>query len=246
MRIPRLFLESTLDVNTTLTLTESRAHYLKQVLRLKAGDRVTLFNGAGGEYTGIIGTADRHRVDVHIDNSVDTERESSLDTRLGLGITKRDAMDIAIQKVTELGATEITPVLSEFTDIPRKALAARYQHWLQITRAACEQCERNRPPHLNAPMTLGDWLDGIDADTRLVAHPTADSSLGGITGRPRSVALLTGPEGGFSEAEIDLCVAANFRATGLGPRILRADTAPVVLLTLVQARFGDLVRISPQ
>ena len=240
MRVPRLFVDSPLHVDTVLVLADSRAHYLKHVLRLKTGGRVTLFNGEGGEYAGTITEKGRQRVEVHIDAFADADRESPLVVRLGLGIMKQAAMDTAMRKATELGTTEITPVITEFTDIPRKALSARHDHWLQIVRSACEQCERNRPPHLNHTVSLDAWLGEIRADAKYVAHPGSGKSLDDFAGKPGDVALLTGPEGGFSSPEIDLCIASGFEAVELGPRILRADTAPVVLLTLIQAKFGDL------
>jgi 16S rRNA (uracil1498-N3)-methyltransferase len=240
MRTPRLFVDQALGPDMTVSLTSSRAHYLKNVLRCREGDQVTVFNGEGGEYEGVISSAARNEVRIDIDRFVAIDRQSGLTIKLGLGVTKRDAMDLAVQKSTELGAAEITPIVTQYTSVPQKSLAGRHKHWLEVTRSACEQCERNKPPRVAATCSLAEWVAGIEADRKYVAHPGGQEGLGGELSTPTSVALLTGPEGGFSDGELDLCIASGFQPLGLGPRILRADTAPLVLLTLVQAKWGDL------
>lgn len=240
MRTPRLFVELPLAVGETVTLESGRAHYLAHVLRCSTGARVTLFNGLGGAYSGVVTATSKQRVGVAIEAFDARDNESPLAITLGLGVIKRDAMDSAIQKSTELGVREITPLICEFTDVKRSTLDSRVEHWRSVAWSACEQCERNRPPTINAPLSLDEWLAGTHAALRLVAHPGRDATLGDVVARPDSVALLTGPEGGFSEREIDKCVTSGFRAIGLGPRILRADTAPLVLISLIQSRFGDL------
>ena len=240
MRIPRLFVDQALGSDITVSLSPSHAHYLKNVLRCHAGDRVTLFNGEGGEYEGVISETRRNEIRVDIDRFVSIDRQSALTIKLGLGITKRDAMDLALQKSTELGAIEITPLITEYTSVAQKSLANREEHWRGITLAACEQCECNRPPRVNAVCSLAEWVGRTDADAKFVAHPGSHGKLDHGPSAPGCVALLTGPEGGFSPEEVDLCIAHGFEPLGLGPRILRADTAPLVLLALVQAKWGDL------
>lgn len=242
MRIPRLFVDALLGAGTNIRLGGAEAHYLRHVLRCRPGSRLILFNGQGGEYSARMIATDRHSADVQIEAYTAVERESALNVHLGVGIVKRDAMDTAIQKATELGATEISPLISGFTDIPKKSLTAKHNHWLQVIRSACEQCERNRPPILNQPLSLNDWLEASNADLKLVAHPAGTTTMDQLPAVLNSIALLTGPEGGLSDAEISRCQAHGFLTIGLGPRILRADTAPTVLLTLVQARFGDLLK----
>lgn len=240
MRTPRLFVDEALAPHTTLTLKDAQAHYLRNVLRSRDGDPLTLFNGKGGEYRGTILVVGKKEVSVDIEAFMAEDRESQLTIKLGLGITKRDSMDAALQKSTELGATEITPLLSEYTSVPERSLASRHGHWLQITRSACEQCERNRPPRLNAPISAGEWINTVTADLKLVAHPGDSNGLGEQDPAPRSIAVLIGPEGGVSEGELALATATAFVPVSLGPRILRADTAPVAMLALIQARWGDL------
>ena len=241
MRIPRLFVETALSVDAVIVIDGPPAHYLKNVLRTRAGSRVILFNGTGGQYAGEVTQVDRQAVRLQIDEFREDDRESPLQVSMGMAVTKRDAMDNAIQKATELGVSHIYPLITEFTDPPGRAITGRHAHWQQIARSACEQCERNRPPQLHEAMTLKAWLDTVAADVRLVAHPDGDTHMDALGNRVGHIGLLTGPEGGFSDREIALCRAHDVKVIGLGPRILRADTAPVVLLTLVQSRFGDLL-----
>lgn len=240
MRTPRLFVDGALAPRTTVTLRDAQAHYLRNVLRCRDGDPLTLFNGEGGEYRGAIANMGKKEVSVDLDAFIPANRESHLTIKLGLGITKRDSMDAALQKSTELGATEITPLLSEYTSIPERSLATRHSHWLQITRSACEQCERNRTPRLNEPVSASEWISTVTADLKLVAHPGDKNGLADKDPAPRSIAVLIGPEGGVSERELALAAATAFVPVSLGPRILRADTAPVAMLALIQAKWGDL------
>ena len=240
MRIPRVFVDQEINDRQTLGLESKAAHYVTHVLRCGPGSRLTLFNGLGGAFTGTITRVGKRSAEVLIDTFDPEDRESPLDISLGLGIIKRDAMDSAIQKATELGVRQITPVICEYTDSPKKALLARQDHWQAVARSACEQCERNRPPRIDAPISLPDWLAGTTSDIKLIAHPGSHGGLDAITVPPTSVTVLTGPEGGFSDAEVSRCVDSGFHVVGLGPRILRADTAPLVMLALLQARFGDL------
>lgn len=235
-----MFVDEALSPRTTVILRGARAHYLRNVLRCREGDSLTLFNGEGGEYRGTIAAVGKKGVSVDIDAFVAEDRESNLTIKLGLGITKRDAMDAALQKATELGATEITPLVSEFTSVPEKSFHSRHSHWLEVTRSACEQCERNRPPRLFAPTGAGEWISAVEADMKLVAHPGDWDRLRETQPAPGSIAVLIGPEGGLSAHELALATTREFMPVSLGPRILRADTAPVAMLVLVQARWGDL------
>jgi len=115
----------------------------------------------------------------------------------------------------------------------------KHRHWRQIAISACEQCGRNRVPVVNPPRPLADWLPGATG-LRLVLAPEATTALAGIdTTAPDAVTLLIGPEGGLSAIEIEAAIAAEFHAVGLGPRVLRTETAPLAALAICQARWGD-------
>ncbi|MEX0942995.1 MAG: 16S rRNA (uracil(1498)-N(3))-methyltransferase [Pseudomonadales bacterium] len=240
MRIPRLFVPQDLKVNTCISLAETQAHYLRNVLRCNVGQEIILFNGQGGQYSGVIETLDRNRAAVEIGSFSLIDRESDLVIKLGMAILKRDAMDVAIQKATELGVSEITPLITRFTTVAEKSLKKRKHHWLQVSRTTCEQCERNCPPTLQEVSSVADWIQSVRAELKLVAHPGKGNHFRDITCVPTCVALLIGPEGGLSDDEVELAGANEFESINLGPRILRADTAPLTLISLVQSRWGDL------
>ncbi|MDZ7686689.1 MAG: 16S rRNA (uracil(1498)-N(3))-methyltransferase [Gammaproteobacteria bacterium] len=204
-----------------------------------------MFNGDGGEFVGHITTISRSMVSVQIDAFVDVQRESPIDVHIGLALTKRDAMDVAIQKATELGARTITPVISQHNAASQKSLPKRYEHWLGVVRSAAEQCERTRLPVVNEVVDFPAFIASANAELKLIAHPGEGNPFDGA-GQPASVLILVGPEGGFSEEEVERALDAGYRVVGLGPRILRADTAPLVLLTLAQATWGDLFYSSPR
>lgn len=147
-------------------------------------------------------------------------------------------MDWAIQKATELGVAELTPIVSERCEVRLKDERAdkRLAHWRQIAISACEQCGRSVVPIIHAPVALQDWLT-LDADLKLVLHPLADPIASHQ--RPDSLAFLIGPEGGLSDSEIDQARNAEFLPARLGPRVLRTETAPVVALSVAQQLWGD-------
>ena len=156
-------------------------------------------------------------------------------------------MDYAIQKSVELGVHSVSPLFSTRCEVRLDPLRQekRKQHCQQIVFSACEQSGRAFTPEVQTPAILETWLTSVDADVKLVLHPAGN--LGNGPGPlppagelPDSVAVLIGPEGGFSAQEIQLCRTQGFRCLTLGPRILRTETAPVVALTFLQQRWGDL------
>ena len=245
MRTPRLFVDAALEPGAPLDLPPSQSHYVRNVLRARTGQPIVLFNGQGGEYDGFISGVGRSVVSVEVRTFSADNRASPLSIHLGLAVTKRDAMDTAIQKATELGVSAITPVLSEFNATTRKSLDKRFQHWIGIIRSAAEQCERNLLPELRPISDFGTFVAGAEADLKLLAHPGHSNPLEAAMPEPRSIVIAVGPEGGFSESEVSTAARAGFAPIGLGPRILRADTAPLVLVSLAQARWGDLLQETP-
>ncbi len=240
MRVPRLFINESLALDTpSLALPPTQSHYIRNVLRLRPGQALVLFNGEGGEFHGTITAIGRSVVTVRLERFDEEDRESRLRTQLGLAVTKRDAMDEALQKATELGVSEIVPVITEHNATTTRSLDKRVQHWGGVIRSAAEQCRRNRLPHLVSVTSLTDFVTAATAEIKLIAHP-GDTPWSIKTPSPTSISLLCGPEGGFSEQEVTQACLAGFTPVSLGPRILRAETAPMVLLSLAQSRWGDL------
>ncbi|UTL81666.1 16S rRNA (uracil(1498)-N(3))-methyltransferase [Pseudomonas putida] len=238
MRLSRFFIDAPLSLGEH-DLPEAQAHYIGRVLRMAPGDAVQLFDGSGQEYLGQLLEVRKKTVRVSLEQAVAGQAESPLYIHLGQGLSRGERMDWAIQKATELGANEITPIVSERCEVRLKDERAdkRLAHWRQVAISACEQCGRSILPIIHAPVTLGDWIKGSDADLKLVLHPVAEPLTS--HDKPARLAFLIGPEGGLSEAEVDQAKGAGFQAARLGPRVLRTETAPVVALSVAQQLWGD-------
>ncbi|MDH4556379.1 16S rRNA (uracil(1498)-N(3))-methyltransferase [Pseudomonas sp. BN417] len=238
MRLSRFFIDAPLSLGQH-ELPETQAHYIGRVLRLAAGDAVQLFDGSGQEYLGELVEVGKKTVRVELRDALAGMAESPLRVHLGQGLSRGERMDWAIQKATELGVAEISPIVSERCEVRLKDERAdkRLAHWRQVAISACEQCGRSVLPVIHAPVALADWQRQVEADLRLVLHPVAEPLANHA--RPGSLAFLIGPEGGLSDAEVDAAKAAGFHAARLGPRVLRTETAPVVALTVAQQLWGD-------
>ena len=240
----RLFSPTPLAPDTTVELGEEPSRYVGRVLRLRIGDTLTLFDGTGGEYGASVDAIGKRQLTLAVGKHDDRERESPLALHLVQGLCKGEKMDLVVQKATELGVSRISPVQTEYSVVrlDDKRAAKRRTHWQKVARSACEQCGRNRVPDIDPPVSLLTWL-GEHAGrlpAGIVLHPTADAPFAAADpgGGPLTVAI--GPEGGFSEAEIERALAAGLTARSLGPRILRTETAAVVALGVAQTRWGDL------
>lgn len=241
MAAPRIHTGQTLVEGAEVQLEEGPSRHLTGALRLRAGARITLFNGAGGEYEAVIATASRKRVQLKIHQHRAVERESPLQVALGIAVSRGERMDWIIRKSTELGVHEISPLFSERTEVRLNAERAdkKLGHWRQIAISACEQCGRNRIPDIHGLQPLAEWTEKARDECKLVLHPRAAASLR-RTERPAGVALLIGPEGGLSDDEIARAEAAGFAALALGPRVLRTETAPLAALSILQHHWGDM------
>jgi 16S rRNA (uracil1498-N3)-methyltransferase len=240
MRISRIYTEQPLKQESQIKLDGQQAHYLSKVLRLKANADLILFNGDGHEYKSLITEIDKHSITLEIAGATLANSESPLHSILGLGLSRGERMDIAIQKSTELGVTEIVPLFTEFSEVKLQGerLQKKLMHWQQIAISACEQSGRNLPPKVHPPQTFSSWCSNLDCELKIIFEPGADQAL------PREkkiaqVALLVGPEGGFSKQELTIAANNGFSAVRLGPRILRTETAPIAALTSLQLLWGD-------
>ena len=238
MRLSRFFIDASLSLGQ-LELPEAQAHYIGRVLRHAAGDAVQLFDGSGQEYRGELIEVGKKAVRVELREQLAGQAESPLRIHLGQGLSRGERMDWAIQKATELGVGEITPIVSERCEVRLKDERAdkRLAHWRQVAISACEQCGRSVLPLIHPPITLAEWQANVQTELKLVLHPVAAPLESHA--RPQSLAFLIGPEGGLSEAEVEQARAAGFHAARLGPRVLRTETAPVVALAVAQQLWGD-------
>ena len=240
MRVIRCFVPSALRAHSVVALPESAAIHIRRVLRLRAGAELTLFDGRGGEFAARL--LDGHaQLRAELGEHRAVEREAPLPVMLLQSLARGERMDWIVQKATELGVTAIAPVASRFSVVQLSDSAAeqRLAHWRAVAISACEQCGRNRLPLINPPLALQEWLTTVDSASRWVLAPSVQGGPTAAQPAPPSVALLIGPEGGLSVAEIAQAEAAGFKPWQLGPRVLRTETAPVAALAALQLLYGD-------
>ena len=238
MTLPRFFVEGSIKEGKTFLLPQAAGHHLARVLRKTTADRIKVFNGEGGEFTCSIESIRKHQVEVKPTGYDEVNRAPQLKTTLGLCILKRDSMDSVLTKVTELGVSRVTPIISDHCAVAHKVIRNREAHWRQVIVAACEQCGLNLLPTLDAATTMTDWLATSGADIRLLAVP-GSAPISNAISTVDSVSLLTGPEGGFSETEEKEAISAGLNTVTFGERVLRAETAPVVALSVAQQVWGS-------
>jgi len=244
MSLNRLFISTEIQPGQELNLDEDQAHYIGRVLRMRAGDQLTVFNGQGGEFSATAQSIRKNTAVLLIGARSDSNTESPLKVHLVQCISRGERMDFIMQKATELGVKRISPVVSEYgvIKLDTKRAAKRRDHWQSVTESACEQSGRTRPPLIDPPMDLNTWFGSRtkETDTDLLLRPGAATSLAAMPTPGTKVCLLIGPEGGFSDSEYDDAELAGFNAVSLGPRILRTETAAIAAITIVQSRWGDL------
>lgn len=211
-----------------------------QVLRLQPGDALTLFDGTGGEWSARVAAIGRREVRAELVEHRAVERELAVAVTLAVGMPANERMDALVEKATELGAAAIQPLVTERSVLRLAGERAERKraHWQAIAVAACEQCGRNRVPAVAPVRALHDWLadDGAQRAAARLLLSTGDApafTAASLRGAP-ALLLLSGPEGGFSDAERDSAAARGWQPASLGARVLRADTAPLAAL----ARLG--------
>ena len=241
MRIPRIHTGQALACGDCVELEPGASQHIARALRLSAGDALVLFNGDGLEYPSQLEIVERKRVSARVGEHRSGVAESPLTIHLGIAISRGERMDLVIQKATELGVSRITPLFTERTEVRLEGDRAgkKLRHWRQITISACEQCGRNQLPDIDSPSALQDWLGGTHAERKYVLHHRADDAPS-TAEKPVSVAMLVGPEGGLSSAEIAAAEQSGYQPLALGPRVLRTETAPLAAIAILQARWGDM------
>ncbi|AKM30087.1 16S rRNA (uracil(1498)-N(3))-methyltransferase [Pandoraea faecigallinarum] len=255
--MPRFFIDAPLHAGALLDLPQTVVRHV-QVLRLKAGDSLTLFNGMGGEYPAVLTTLEKRHATAQLGEHNPREAEPPYRITLAQGIAGGDKMDWLIEKAIELGVTQIQPLATERSVIrlDGERAAKRVAHWQALVQAACEQCGRNRVPRVMPIQPITRWLNDRDAGQdeagnadgdviksgvwRVLLSPRADSGFDSLPQEAPSHAgvLLFGPEGGLAPQEEALARDAGFTAIRLGERILRTETAGIAVLAALAARWG--------
>ena len=244
MHRTRLHIAGSYEAETQLELDADKAHYVNRVLRMRVGDSLTIFDGKGSEYNTTIRRIHKTGATLQVGNSVAADTESKLRVHLVQGISRGERMDFVVQKATELGVKRITPVLTNFGVVKLDAARAekRRDHWQKIAVGACEQSGRLRLPLIDTPLPLKSWFAAKpeQADTELILRPDAATALTDVNTPRTKVCVLIGPEGGFSDSELEDADIVGFQSVSLGPRVLRTETAAIAAIAVLQSRWGDL------
>jgi 16S rRNA (uracil1498-N3)-methyltransferase len=243
MRTIRIHADLPLEPGSELPLPTQASEHAARVLRLAAGDPLTLFNGDGNDYPASIVTVGKREVTVRIESRQPLHNESPLSLTLAQGVARGEKMDLIVQKATELGVVRIVPLLTERSEVKLDSSRAekRLAHWRAVAASACEQSGRARLPEIVPALPLATWLGDLDADdaVRLALLPEASRASRDLHFGDRGGLLVVGPEGGLGERDTGALAAAGFNGLRLGPRILRTETAGLAALAALQALHGD-------
>lgn len=238
---PRFHIPFALATGEEYALPGDAGRHASRALRLREGDAIVLFNGAGGEFEAKIARIARDEVVVAAGQHLPIERESPMSVTLVQGISSGDRMDLTIQKAVELGVTAIQPVLAErsVVKLSRERGNSRREHWQRVAASACEQCGRNRVPLVAEAIPVADYA-APEGTLKLLLAPGASSGLRSHSvSRNQPIVLAAGPEAGFSPREEASLLAAGFLPIHLGPRVLRTETAGPAALAAMNALYGD-------
>lgn len=242
MAAPRFFCDARLGPGAQIDLPDNAAHHAQRVLRLKAGDRIVLFNGDGHDYDCELMRVAKDGVAARVMSLIAVERESPLQITLAQCISSGDRMDLTLQKSVELGIARIQPLAAERSVVKLSGERAekRVQHWQNVVTSACEQSGRAFVPEVLPPIPFMQWL-GLQNDftLKLMLNPFTERRLHDLARPPGPICLLIGCEGGFAPAEVTAALNAGFTDVRLGPRILRTETAGLAALTALQTLWGD-------
>lgn len=244
----RFFFDPKSRSGDTVLLSEEESRHIVRVLRLQAGSEIELLDGQGMVYRADIAAIGR-RVEARIVAVVAADPGGGKVVRVGQGILKGEKMDTVVQKCTELGVTRMSPLQSSRCQGKADPVQNRKRHerWQRIGLAACKQCLRPQPMQLDGPLQLADVLreegdPGLETLRLLFWEEEKAVHLQDIPGllAVQSVTLLLGPEGGFAPEEVDLARMHGWRTVSLGERILRAETATLTAVSIVQYLIGNL------
>ncbi len=243
MRIPRFYCPELDATGEVIELPIAAHRHAVQVLRMKPGEALHVFDGNGLEYEAVLEQAAKRGSIIRLGNRIEIDNESSLNITLLQGISRGERMDYAVQKAVELGVNRIVPVVTERCNVQLSNGRAdkRLAHWQGIMVSACEQSGRSMLPKLSDVISLDDVLaiDCGDKSCHLVLDPQAAIGLTELK-QYDDVTLLIGPEGGLTEQEVQQANRIGFQSVRIGPRVLRTETAAVAAVAIVQTMWGDL------
>jgi 16S rRNA (uracil1498-N3)-methyltransferase len=242
------YIEPEMAANPAVTLDGTQAHHLRDVLRLNPGDHLKLFDGTGHEYDAVIQALSASKAELVITGKRSIVMESPLRLVIAQAFLKGKKMDKVLPPLCELGMTQWIPFFAE-RSVPypdEKRLAGRLERWEKIARESFKQCGRSVLPQITAPVSFDEMLRlGPDCELKYIfwEEQFRDHPQKGVAAPhpvENSIMMVLGPEGGFSRQEVEKANRCGFETAGLGPRILRAETATIAACTLAQYLFGDM------
>jgi len=236
--MPRLFLPI-FDYNQYITIKGEKAHYLINVLRLRQGNQFDAINGKGKCFVLTIKEISKNKVICEIKNISECNLESQIFLTLAQGILKGYKMDLVIQKATELGVNEIVPIITERSQIKH---TRKLQRWQKIVEEASKQSGRSTIPIIHKAINFYNFIDNFKPNVGLIFYEKEGKSLKEVSPKinENKIILIIGPEGGFTEEEVNYAIQNDFTPISLGKRILRAETASISAITLLQFLLGDM------
>ncbi|MCW8417162.1 16S rRNA (uracil(1498)-N(3))-methyltransferase [Fluoribacter dumoffii] len=242
MRAVRIYQPGNFYTDQLVELSPEASQHVGVVLRMQAGEKITLFCGDNREFDATIEAVKKKQVTVIIGSIKEVSRESPLTIHLAQAISKGERMEFVMQKAVELGVASITPVITErcVVKLDKERLAKKLHQWQAIVIAACEQSGRNQVPMVNPPVTLDAYIRKAQEGLKLILHPGGEKNWRDYLIEASAIALLIGPEGGLSNQEVQFACEHGFQPLSLGPRILRTETAAITALSVLQAVGGDL------
>ena len=243
MRSTRIHVDQPLALAAELALPQQAAEHVVRVLRMNAGDMLTIFNGDGYDYAATLISVGKRDVTVRIEEREQIDNESPLRLTLAQGVARGEKMDLIVQKATELGVARIVPLFTERSEVKLDAARAekRLLHWRAVAASACEQSGRVCVPEVTAAQTLQEWLKNLadDGAQRLALLPEGTRRARELRFSDAGGLLVVGPEGGLGDRDVSALQDAGFQGLRLGPRILRTETAGLAALAALQALHGD-------
>ena len=228
------------DKTVTLTLEETR--HLRDVLRMKPGDKAQVFDGDGHEFLTTIATIGKREANLQIVREIEAPApESNLDLTIAATVYKNDKFDLVVQKAVELGVARISPIVGFRSETKLEATIKRAERWRKIALEATKQCERAKIMSIDEPTTFNQFIDGLpeDSGTLLMFSEKDGTAIPDMPGEKKITALV-GPKGGWEDSEIQLAERRGFTLLKLGRRIMKAETAAITFAAILQHRFGDL------
>ena len=236
MNYTRIYCGQNLEIDKVLILIQNSSKHLVNVLRKKEGSLIELFDGKGSSCTAEIISSQKKRVKVKLVEELVFQDRKGIKISLGQSLIKTEPFSFSIQKATELGVTSISPLYTERTVIKLKSNStkSRKARWQSIATHACQQCGENWLPGINEIQRLEDWAQAVKAKHKIVLYPNAETKLSSLT-FDDSVAIAVGPEGDFTDSEINLLTEKDFLPVKLGERVLRADTAVISVVSAIRA-----------